>query len=116
VLGAGESAWVLDTLGLDLNRWSCRAVPTHELGLTESVDPIIRLVVTHDKGAPEPWDQVFVARVGAGVLAVSTLDHDSPAGRFLLHRLVAFVHRTDATELVRAELPIDAVRTWCCPA
>ena len=114
VLRAGESAWVLDTLGLDLNRWSCRAVPVHELGLVDSVDPVIRLVVTHDKGAPEPWDQLFLARVGAGVLAVSTLDHGNPAGRHLLRRTIDFVHRPDSPGLVRAELPVDTVRVWCC--
>jgi hypothetical protein len=114
VLDAGESAWVLDTLGLDLNRWSCRAVPSFDLGLVDSVDPVIRLVVTHDKGNPEPWDQVFLARVGAGVLAVSTLDHDSAAGRYLLHRLIGFVHRPDAPALVRASLDAALVRGWCC--
>ncbi len=114
VLNPGESAWVLDTLGLDLNRWSCRAVPSHDLGLADAVHPVVRLMVTHDKGTPEPWDQVFLARVGAGMLAVSTLDHDSPAGRYLLHRLIAHVHRGDAPAHARGELAINDVRAWCC--
>ena len=116
VLGPGDSAWVLDTLGLDLNRGTCRAVPTFELGLADAVDPVIRLVFTHDKGAPEPWDQLFMSRVGAGLLVVSTLDHDSPAGRYLLARVVEFAHRPDAPRCVRSELPLELVRGWRAPA
>ncbi|MBK7404789.1 MAG: hypothetical protein IPJ41_09180 [Phycisphaerales bacterium] len=112
VLGRGESAWVLDTLGLDLNRNSCRAVPTQELGLAGLVEPVVRLVFTHDKGTPDVWDQVFTARVGAGVLAVSTLDHDNPAGRYLLSRIIGFVARADARKHIRAALPLDTVRAW----
>jgi hypothetical protein len=116
LLAPGESAWVLDSLGLDLNRWSCRAAPTQELGIAGAVEPVVRLVFTHDKGRPEVWDQVFTARVGAGLLAVSTLDHDSPAGRYLLRRLIGHVHRGEAPALERGVLDIETVRSWSCPA
>ncbi len=116
MLAPGESAWVLDTLGLDLNRRACRAVPTHELGIDGDVEPIVRLVFTHDKGRPEAWDQVFTTRVGAGLLAVSTLDHESPAGQYLLHRLIEHVHRAEAPSLARGALDIEVVRNWSCPA
>ena len=115
MLTPGESAWVLDTLGLDLNRWSGRAIPTHELGIADAVEPVVRLVFTHDKGGPEVWDQIFTARVGAGLLAVSTLDHDSPAGRYLLHRVIEHVHRTEAPGLAQREIDIELVRGWSCP-
>ena len=107
---------MLDTLGLDLNRRACRAVPTHELGIDGDVEPIVRLVFTHDKGRPEAWDQVFTTRVGAGLLAVSTLDHESPAGQYLLHRLIEHVHRAEAPSLARGALDIEVVRNWSCPA
>lgn len=116
VLREGESEWVVDALGLDLNRRSARAVPVHELGLAGSVDPVVRLVVTHDKGAPEPWDQLFLARVGGGLLAVSTLDHESPGGRYLLERVIEFVHRPNAPEMVRGRLDPAVVRGWCWKA
>lgn len=116
VLAPGESRWVLDTLGLDLNRNSCRAVPTHELGIADAVDPVVRLVFTHDKGKPEAWDQAFTARVGEGLLAVTTLDHDSPAGRHLLYRLIEHVHRGEAPSMEHARLDIELVRGWSCPA
>jgi hypothetical protein len=116
MLASGESVWVLDTLGLDLNRWSCRAVPTQELGIEDAVNPIVRLVFTHDKETPEVWDQVFTARVGAGLLAVSTLDHDSPAGHYLLHRLIGHVHRPSTAALSGGRLAIDVVRSWSCGA
>lgn len=116
MLGEGESAWVLDTLGLDLNRWSCRAVPSHALDIADSVEPIVRLVFTHDKGRPEVWDQVFTARVGLGLLAVTTLDHDNPAGRYLLHRLIEHVHRADAPQHERGTLEPELIRTWSWPA
>jgi hypothetical protein len=116
LLAPGESAWVLDSLGLDLNRWSCRAAPTQELGIADAIEPVVRLVFTHDKGRPEVWDQVFTARVGAGLIAVTTLDHDSPAGRYLLHRLIGHVHRGEAPALERGVLDIETVRSWSCPA
>ncbi len=116
MLGTGESAWVLDTLGLDLNRWSCRAVPTQELGLADAVEPIVRLVFTHDKASPEIWDQVFSARVGSGLLAVSTLDHDNPAGQYLLYRLIGYVHRANAPSLARGRLALDTVCGWSDPS
>lgn len=112
----GQSAWVLDTLGLDLNRWSARAVPVGPLGIEDAVEPVVRLVFTHDKGRPEAHDQVFLARVGDGLLAVSTLDHANPAGRYLLARLIEHVHSEDAPARCAASLPVETVRGWLAPS
>src|SRR5690606_26137765 len=72
---------VLDLLDHDLTRRHMRAVPTGELGLADAVDPFIRLVYLHDRPRGLPvYDSLFAARVGEGVLLVSTLDHAEAAG------------------------------------
>lgn len=116
MLRAGESGWLLDTLGLDLNRDSSRAVTTDALGIADDVEPVVRLIVTHDKGVPEAQDQLFFARVGEGLLAVSTLDHDNPAGRYLLGRIVRHLHSASALEACSGSLRPELVRSWAAPA
>ncbi len=111
-LAPGEGDWMADCLLHDLNRRVCRAVPTARLGLDERVEPIVRLVFTHDRGGPEPFDQLFAARVGAGVLAVSTLDHASPAGLYLLYRMIAWLASDDAPAWVRGSIETGTVSTW----
>lgn len=112
VLGPGESEWLLDVLDVDLNRWSCRAVPVGELGIADRVEPVVRLNFTHDKGSPDPCDQLFLARVGRGLLAVSTLDHSSSAGIYLLDRVLAYLDRPDSFALTRGELGVEQVMGW----
>ncbi|MCW5776002.1 MAG: hypothetical protein KIS87_06155 [Phycisphaeraceae bacterium] len=111
-LAPGEGDWVADCLLHDLNRRVCRAVPTARLGLDESVEPVVRLVFTHDRGGPEAFDQVFAVRVGEGVLLVSALDHADPAGRYLLHRMIAWLAADNAPASVRGTLDTDSVSAW----
>lgn len=109
----GESEWVLETLALDLNRNVCRAMPTTHLGIADDVEPVIRLIFTHDKGEPEVWDQLFFASIGRGMLAVSTLDHDNPAGRYLLRRIVEHLCVPEAPSICAGALGPEMVRAWC---
>lgn len=104
VLGAGESEWVVDLLHNDLSRRTCRAIPTEELGLAEEVEPIVRLVFTHDQGRPKVMDSVLATRVGRGVLLASALDHTEDAGQYLLHRLLRFL-LGEAAEIKRETDP-----------
>lgn len=111
---AGPHDWIADLLHVDLNRRSTRAVPSGRLGWAEHVEPLVRLVFTHDAGVPRLFDQLFRARVGAGVLIVSALDHHDPAGRWLLHLLVRHAAGPDAD--CDAALPEQVVRSWCADA
>lgn len=87
-LQLGDSDWVVDLLAYDLMLASQRAIPVEDLGIHQKVDPLVRLVFTHDSGKPKMFDALFRARVGQGLLMVSTLDHLGPAGRFLLTRMM----------------------------
>jgi|GEM_PF-1598318 len=89
--GAGDSEWLVELLHHDLTKRYQRAVPTEELGLAESVTPLVRYYWTHDSGSPRVLDAVFAARVGSGVLAVSSLDHGGAAGRYLVSRVVRWL-------------------------
>lgn len=92
----GESAMFLELLHHDLTRRYHRAIPTHKLGIHDDVEPFIRLILTHDRTQPEIFDALFAARIGSGRLVVSSLDHATPAGRFLLDRLLTFALADDA--------------------
>jgi len=85
MLEPGDSEWVVDLLGMDLTRTYARVIPVDDLGLTDRVDPIIRLVYSHDQESLKFFDMLFATRVGSGVLAVSSLDHHDPAGQHILH-------------------------------
>ncbi len=91
----GQSDAAVDLLHHDLARHTQRMIPTQELGLAERVDPIIRFVHTHDSGRPTIYDAAFAAVVGAGTLIVSTLDHATSAGQWLLDQLIALARRED---------------------
>lgn len=91
-IAAKETDAVLHLLRHDLTRATTRAIPSDDRGLTDHVDPIIRYVYTHDSGVPRLFDAVASARVHAGLLVVSTLDHATPAGRWLLHQLLRHAH------------------------
>lgn len=101
-LAVGDSDWVVDLLHYDLMLASQRAIATEELGLHDKIDPIVRLVFTHDSGKPKMFDALFNARVGTGLLTVSTLDHLGPAGKYLLARMMNFA--LGELESVRGEL------------
>jgi hypothetical protein len=94
----GESDAILAMLPLDLTRRTIRAVPVQERGLAARVAPIVRYVYTHDSGVPNLLDAAFAARLGRGLLVVSAFDHTTPAGRFMLTRLLAFAREGDVPE------------------
>lgn len=107
VIRPGESEAVLALLLHDLLANTCRALPTDELGLADHLDPIIRLAWTHDSGVPKSFDVLASARVGAGLLVISTLDHTLAAGQWILHRMIEYARNT---ELKEAERELDISR------
>lgn len=136
-LRQGDSAWIRDTLPHDLTRRLTRAIPvetmprhagaptaptiiapgaaSHEpnadlVNIADQVDPIIRLVFTHDRGVPMVMDVLFTTRVGNGLLIASSLDHTQPAGQYLLHRLLA--HAASDAPTCAAELDASLLRAW----
>jgi hypothetical protein len=90
-LRAGDAAWVEDLLHHDLTRRYTRAIPSEDLGLADQVDPIARLVFTHDSGAPKLMDAAFITRAGKGLLLATSLDHTEDAGRYLMQRFLEFL-------------------------
>ena len=92
-ISQGESDWVVDLIHHDLSLRSARAIPTESRGLLDQVEPIIRLVFTHDAGVPKLFDSVFSTRIARGVLVVSCVDHASVSGGYLLDRLIAYAER-----------------------
>jgi hypothetical protein len=110
-LGPGDADWVGDLLDHDLSRRSLRAVPVGELGLEEALEPVVRLVYCHDiADRPRVMDFVSMARVGSGLLVLSGADHSTPAGRYLLDRLLTFAASKDADSNGRLEEAM--VRSW----
>lgn len=115
-LAPADLPWVESLLHHDLTRRYTRAVPTIELGITDQVAPIVRLVFTHDGGVPRPMDAMFSARVGRGLLVTTSLDHTqdgSPAGRHLLHRTLEWLAANDATS--PAALDPSLLLQWSLP-
>jgi hypothetical protein len=110
----GDSAWVVDLLHYDLMRRSQRAVPTEEMGIASEIEPLVRLVFTHDSGKPKVSDALFAARVGEGVLVVSSLDHVDDPGRYLLSRILAWLTGEEAPK-VRGTLSGARARAWAIP-
>jgi hypothetical protein len=97
-LAAGDSEWIVDLLGYDLVRRYCRVIPVEDLGIAETIDPLIRLVYTHDqRDRVRFFDFLFMTRVGAGLLLASSLDHSEDAGRYLLRKMFAFAASDQAT-------------------
>ncbi len=81
---------VLELQMYDLTRNFSQVVPTQELGLADAVDPLIRLHDTHDLAEVQVFDQLFATRCGKGLLMVSSLDHATPAGQWVLGELISF--------------------------
>lgn len=104
---AGDAEWIVDLLHHDLTRRYHRAVPTEEMGIAGSVRPFVRFYAMHDSGKPKVLDLLFAARVGAGVLCVSTLDHWDEAGRYVMARVLRWLA---AGGNVEAELSAEWVR------
>lgn len=108
-LGAGDSDWIVDLLHYDLTRRYTRAIPVEEMrikansqqrttNVADQVDPIVRYVFTHDRGAPRFLDGAFAARAGQGLLIATSLDHSEDAGRYLLGRLLGFASGPPTTQ------------------
>lgn len=91
-----DSEWIIDLLSFDLTRTYARVIPIDELGWRDRVQPIVRLVYTHDvSDRLRMLDMLFAARVGNGTLLVSSFDHHFPAGQFLLGRMIEFMSQPD---------------------
>ena len=106
-----DSEWIVDLLGYDLTRRYSRVIPIDQLGITENVDPLIRLAYTHDqRNRVEFFDQLFMTQVGRGLLIVSSLDHTEAPGRWLLDRLLRFA--TSGAARAPLSLDPDLVRRW----
>jgi hypothetical protein len=114
-LAAGDSEWIVDLLGYDLLRRYCRVIPVEDLKIARNVDPLIRLVHTHDqRDRVRFFDFLFVTRVGTGLLVVSSLDHSEDAGRYLLRKLILFAVSDEAT--ATGELDPALLRPSCVGA
>lgn len=81
---------VLELQMYDLTRTYSQVVPTQELGISDEVDPLLRLHDTHDLPEVQVFDQVFATRCGKGMLMVSSLDHSTTAGQWMLGELISF--------------------------
>lgn len=87
-LSAGDADWIADLLHIDLFDRHPRAIASDDLGIADQVQPLIRLVFTHDRGTPKMFDAAFWTRVGSGLLIATSLDHTGPAGLHLLHQFL----------------------------
>lgn len=56
--------------------------------LRDQVDPILAFWETHDLDEVRSWLLAFDCRVGRGRLLATALDHETPAGRFVLSRFL----------------------------
>ncbi len=136
VLGAGDGAWVRDALPHDLTRRLTRAIPVEAMpmhaganaamivapgtasapanadvaNIADQVEPIIRLVFTHDRGVPMVMDAAFTTRVGRGMLIATSLDHTEPAGQVLLHRMLSYAAADSSRP--SAELDAKLLAAW----
>ena len=71
----------------DLTLTKAEVIPVDALGITDQVDPLIRLYDTHDLSEVVTYDALWATRVGEGVLVASSLDHTTEAGQRVLGRL-----------------------------
>jgi hypothetical protein len=106
----GDSDCLVDLLGYDLTRRYARVMPVERLGIGDQVDPLVRLAYTHDQDRVRFFDQLFMARVGRGLLIASSLDHSEDAGRWLLGKITGFA--ADPAATTPAELDPGLVKRW----
>jgi len=100
----GDSEWIVDLLGYDLTRRYARIIPVEDLGLVDKIDPLIHLVYTHNQTKRvQFFDQLFMTRVGSGLLVVSSLDHTEAAGQWLLKKLLCQEFSQDENTASRIE-------------
>lgn len=100
---------VEDLLDHDLARRWIRSIPSQRLGFADQVDPVVRYLYTHDMTERVRIEEgVFAARLGAGVLCVSSLDHAEDAGQWALAALASWL--PEAT--VERRLDPMIARAW----
>ena len=103
-LEAGDSEWIVDLLGYDLTRRYARIIPVEDLGLVDKIEPLIRLVYTHNQTERvQFFDQLFMTMVGSGFLFVSSLDHSEAPGQWLLKKLLCQKFSHDENTASRIE-------------
>jgi len=90
-----EAQAILELQPYDLVRNYSMVVPTGEQGIADKVQPLLRLLDTHDLSEVAIYDQLFETRIGNGTLLVASLDFSTPAGQWLLRRLVDRLLTTD---------------------
>ena len=110
---ADETERIIDLSQYDLNEHRNDVVPVETLGIADLVDPIIRLLETHDMREVNQLDQVFATRAGSGLFIATSLDHENAAGQWMLTRLAQFGAdwtRDPAPAFPTAKLPMDMLR------
>jgi hypothetical protein len=107
----GERTAVLDILHHDLSKHTQRMIPTEVMGLARDVEPIIRFIHTHDSGRPTIYDAVFRVAIGDGTLTVTTLDHSTEAGRWLLARIL----QTAGSRVTTPPIDVSRFEQYCAP-
>ncbi|MCC6286040.1 MAG: hypothetical protein IT439_12205 [Phycisphaerales bacterium] len=81
-----------DLLDHDLSRRWIRSIPSQRLGFADQVDPVVRYLYTHDMTERVRIEEgAFAARLGSGVICVSSLDHAEDAGQWALHALATWI-------------------------
>jgi hypothetical protein len=76
--------------GYDLTQSFGDVLPVEQLGIADSVDPLLRLFDTHDLSTVVTYDQLFAARAGKGMIIASSLDHSTQAGQWVLSKLLTW--------------------------
>ena len=71
----------------DLTFEKSEVIPVDALGITDEVDPLIRLYDTHDLDTVIAYDALLATRVGGGMLIASSLDHSTDGGQWVLGEL-----------------------------
>jgi hypothetical protein len=74
----------------DLTQGFGEVLPVDDLGIADSVDPLLRLFDTHDLSTVVTYDQLFAAQAGKGLIVASSLDHGTQAGQWVLSKLLTW--------------------------
>lgn len=74
----------------DLTFEKSEVIPVDSLGITDDIDPLIRLYDTHDLDTVVTYDALFATRVGEGMLIGSSLDHSTDGGQWVLGELCSW--------------------------
>lgn len=99
---SGVEDAVLEMLDVDLRRRWVRSIPTGGqpggMSIEDQVEPYIRHYTTHDAGdRARVFDSLASARLGDGLLVLASFDLSTPAGRWLLGRVISWAASDGAT-------------------